>query len=73
MAAIGMISAYRANSLVDLISVAQIIACGKASLRSIGVSMQDQLCLEMTLKPLGHAIASGPLAEQNRQGERRAA
>jgi hypothetical protein len=70
MAAIETINAYRARDQVDLIAVAQIIACGLAALASLSRSMEDEISLSMTLRLRGNAVALNRVAEQNRRAIR---
>jgi hypothetical protein len=67
MAALHTINDYRARNHVDLIAIAQIIACGLAALCSISRSMDDDISLSMTLRLRGNAVALNRSAEQNRR------
>jgi hypothetical protein len=67
MAAIETVNAYRAQSLADLIAVAQIIGFGLAALGSLSLSMDDDISLSMTLRLRGNANAMNRSAEQNRR------
>jgi hypothetical protein len=67
MAAIETINDYRARNNVDLIAIAQIIACGLAALGSLSQSMEDDISLSMTLRLRGNAVALNRSAEQNRR------
>ena len=67
MAALETLSAYRARDHVDLIAIAQIIACGLAALGSLSLSMTDDISLSMTLRLRGNAVALNRTAEQNRR------
>jgi hypothetical protein len=67
MAAIETINDYRARNHVDLLAIAQIIACGLASLCSLSLSMDDDISLSMTLRLRGNAVALNRSAEQNRR------
>jgi hypothetical protein len=61
------VNAYQARSHADLISIAQIIACGLASLGSLSLSMADNLSLSMTLRLRSNAVALNRAAEQTRR------
>jgi hypothetical protein len=67
MAAIETVNAYRARSSVDLIAIAQVIACGLTALGSLSLSMADNLSLSMTLRLRGNAVALNRAAELNRR------
>jgi hypothetical protein len=67
MAAIQTIDDYRARNHADLIAIAQIIACGLASLGSLSQSMDDDISLSMTLRLRGNAVALNRSVEQNRR------
>jgi hypothetical protein len=67
MAAIETVNDYRARNNVDLIAIAQIIACGLAALGSLSQSMEDDISLSMTLRLRGNAVALNRSAEQNRR------
>jgi hypothetical protein len=67
MAAIETVSAYRARSLMDLMAIAQIIACGLTALGSLSLSLGDDLSLSMILRLRGNAVALNRVAEQNRR------
>jgi hypothetical protein len=67
LAAIQTIEAYRARSQADLITIAQIIACGLAALGSLGLSMADDLSVSMVLRLRANAVALNRAADQNRR------
>ncbi|HEY1410746.1 MAG TPA: hypothetical protein VGF36_01335 [Rhodopila sp.] len=67
LAAIETVSAYRARSQADLITIALIIACGLAALGSLGLSMADNLSTSMVLRLRGNAVALNRAADQNRK------
>jgi hypothetical protein len=67
MAAIETINDYRARNNADLIAIAQIIACGLASLGSLSLSMDEEISLSMTLRLRNSAVALNRSAEQNRR------
>jgi hypothetical protein len=67
LAAIQTIGAYRARSQADLITIAQIVACGLAALGSLGLSMGDQLSVSMVLRLRGNAVALNRAADWNRK------
>ncbi|MDR3531780.1 MAG: hypothetical protein P4L90_14670 [Rhodopila sp.] len=70
MAALGTVNAYRVRNHADLITVAQIIACGLTALGSLSLSMADNLSLSMTLRLRGNAVALNRSADQNRRALR---
>ena len=67
LAAIQTVSAYRARSQADLITIAQIVACGLAALGSLGLSMADNLSIPMVLRLRGNAVALNRVVDQNRK------
>jgi hypothetical protein len=67
LAAIETVSAYRARSQADLITIALIVACGLAALGSLGLSMADNLSVSMALRLRGNAVALNRAADQNRK------
>jgi hypothetical protein len=67
LAALQTIGAYRARSQADLITIAQIVACGLAALGSLGLSMGDQLSVSMVLRLRGNAVALNRAADWNRK------
>jgi hypothetical protein len=67
MAALETLNAYQARDHVDLIAIAQIVACGLAALGSLSLSMTDDISLSMTLRLRGNAVALNRAAEQNRK------
>jgi len=66
-AAIETVGAYRVQSLVDLIAVAQIIGFGLAALASLSQSLAEDLPLPMALRLRANANALNRSAEQNRR------
>lgn len=72
LAAMQTVKAYRARDNADLISVAQIIACGLVSLGSLGLSLADNLSLSMTLRLRGNAVALNRSADLSRRAIRQA-
>jgi hypothetical protein len=70
MAAVETINAYRARNHVDLIAIAQVIACSLSALGSLGLAMADNLSLSMTLRLRGNAVALNRAADQNRRALR---
>jgi hypothetical protein len=61
---------YRVRSQLDLIAVAQIIACGLAALGSLSMSLSDGISLPMMLRLQGSANALNRSAELNRRAIR---
>jgi hypothetical protein len=61
---------YRIRSQLDLIAVAQIIACGLAALGSLSMSLSDGISLPMMLRLQGSANALNRSAELNRRAIR---
>ena len=57
MAALEMLSAYRMQNQADLVTVAQVVAFGIATLGSLSQSMLDDLSLPMVLRLRGSANA----------------
>ncbi len=72
LAAMETVKAYRARDNADLISIAQIIACGLVSLGSLGLSLTDNLSLSMTLRLRGNAVALNRSADLSRRAIRQA-
>ena len=72
LAAMETVKAYRARDNADLISIAQIIACGLVSLGSLGLSLADNLSLSMTLRLRGNAVALNRSADLSRRAIRQA-
>lgn len=72
LAAMQTVKAYRARDNADLISIAQIIACGLVSLGSLGLSLADNLSLSMTLRLRGNAVALNRSADLSRRAIRQA-
>lgn len=70
MAAAETLNTYRCRNQIDLIAIAQIIACGLTALGSLSLSMADNLSLSMTLRLRGNAVALNRAAEQNRRALR---
>jgi len=70
MAAAEAVNGYQTRNIVNLIAIAQIIACGLAALGSLSLSMTDDLTLPMTLRLRGNANALNRSAEQNRRAIR---
>jgi hypothetical protein len=66
-AAIETVNAYRTESNVDLLTVAQIIAFGIAALGSLSLSMADDLSISLILRLRGSAVSSNRAAEQCRR------
>lgn len=66
-AAIETVNAYRAQNLAELLAAAQIIAFGLAALRSLSLSMTEDVSPPMALRLRGNAIALNRSAEQNRR------
>jgi hypothetical protein len=67
LAAIETVNAYPTRSQADLIAVAQVIACGLASLGSLSRSMDDDISLSMALRLRGNAVSLSRSAEQHRR------
>jgi hypothetical protein len=67
MAALETVNAYRASDPVDLIAVAQVIACGLTGLGSLCLSMADDISLSMLLRLRSNAVALNRAAERNRR------
>jgi hypothetical protein len=67
MAVVETVNAYRAPDHMDLMSIAQVIACGLSALGSLSLAMADDLSLSMTLRLRGNAVALNRSAEQNRR------
>jgi hypothetical protein len=67
IAAIETVNAYRARNRADLITIAQIIACGLTALGSLGLSLADNLSLSMTLRLRANAVALNRVVEQSRR------
>jgi hypothetical protein len=67
IAAIETVNAYRARNRTDLITIAQIIACGLTALGSLGLSLADNLSLSMTLRLRANAVALNRVVEQSRR------
>lgn len=67
MAALETVNAYRASNHLNLIAVAQIIACNLTALGSLGLSMADDISLSMLLRLRGNAVALNRSAEQSRR------
>ena len=70
MAALQTIDAYRVQNKADIVTVAQIVAFGLATLGSLGLSMNDDLSLSMILRLRGNANACNRSAEQLRRALR---
>ena len=67
LAAFETVSAYRARTHADLISISQIIAFGFSALASISQSLEDGITPTMALRLRGNANASNRSAEQSRR------
>jgi hypothetical protein len=67
LAAMETVNAYRARSHADLLSIAQIIAFGLATLSSLSLSMADDLPLSMTLRLRNNATSLNRAADQSRR------
>jgi hypothetical protein len=67
LAAFETLNAYRAKNQVDLIAIAQIVACGLAALVSISRSMEDDISVSMTLRLRGNAVALNRTVEHARR------
>jgi hypothetical protein len=67
LAAIETINDYRARNGIDLIAIAQIIACGLAAVASLGQSMAEDLSVAATLRLRGNAVSLNRHADRNRQ------
>ena len=67
LAAIETIKSYRAQSQADLLTVAQIVAFGFATLGSLCLSMADDISLTMVLRLRGNANALSRSAETHRR------
>ena len=70
MAALQTIDAYRVQHKADIMTVAQIVAFGLATLGSLGLSMNDDLSLSMILRLRGNANACNRSAGQLRRALR---
>ena len=64
LAAFETIKQYNPRSHVDLIIVAQVIACGLASAASVGLSFQAELSASMTLRLRANAAALSRAADR---------
>ncbi len=64
LAAREAVNAHRPRDQADLIVISRIIACGLASLQSIGRSMEDGLPLSMVLRLRGSSVALSRTADQ---------
>jgi hypothetical protein len=67
LAAMETVNDYRARNNIDLVAIAQIIACGLAALGSLSRSMAEEMSLSMTLRLRGNAVSLNRSAEQNRR------
>jgi hypothetical protein len=67
IAAIETVNAYCARNRADLITIAQIIACGLTALGSLSLSLADNLSLSMTLRLRSNAVALNRVVEQSRR------
>jgi hypothetical protein len=67
MAALETVNAYRARNQIDLMAIAQIIACSLSALGSLSLAMADDISLSMTLRLRGNAVALNRAIEQNRR------
>jgi hypothetical protein len=67
MAALDTLSVYRIGNSPDRIATAQIVACGLASLGSLGQSMTSDISLSMALRLRNNANALNRSADQHRR------
>jgi hypothetical protein len=66
-AAIATVSAYRAETHADILTVAQIIAFGIAALGSLSLAMADDLSIALILRLRGNAVSASRAGEQCRR------
>jgi hypothetical protein len=66
-AAIGTVSAYRAETHADILIVAQIIAFGIAALGSLSLAMADNISVALILRLRGNAVSASRAGEQCRR------
>ena len=66
-AAIETIEAYRAQTRVDPLAVAQVIAFGLAALGSLSLAMAEGLSIQMVLRLRGIAVSSHRAGKQSRR------
>jgi hypothetical protein len=67
MAATEAVNAYAARDPIDLLSIAQVIAFGLATLDSLSRSMAENLPIALVLRLRGNAVSLGRVAERCRR------
>jgi hypothetical protein len=66
-AAVATISAYRAETHVDLLTIAQIVAFGIAALGSLSLAMADNLPVSLVIRLRNNAVSASRAGEQCRR------